>query len=149
MKKYIMFMLLLLSFTFMLSACAQSEEEKIQDYLETKALTFYHFLVVDFTDGKLNIEVQMYDPPDTWSNDEAQTDVVVESKELLEAVQHYSKEHLGVVKEANLSFITIKSRKTVAEINANNDTILETNWRKVSSQEFSQLVDGYKFYGTD
>ena len=54
MKKYVLFFLL--TFTLMLSACNQSEEEKIQVYLED--ISFYDILV-NFTDGKLNIEVQM------------------------------------------------------------------------------------------
>lgn len=140
-------MLLLLTFTLTLSACTQSEEEKIQVYLKDKSGNFYDFLVVDFTDGELNIEFKMLPNSETWSNDDAEFDVAVETKASLEAVKSYSKEHLGVVKEVNLYFVTRESNKTVAEINANNDTILEINWKEVSNQEFPQIVDGYKFYG--
>ena len=84
---------------------------------------------------------------ETWSNDDAEFDVGVESKASLEAVKYYSKEHLGVVKQANIFFVTRESNKTVAEINANNDTIVETSWLKVTNQEFPRIVDGYKFYG--
>ncbi|MCM3711523.1 hypothetical protein [Sporosarcina luteola] len=146
MKKYVLFMLLLLSFTFMLSACSQSEEEKTQVYLENNALTFYHFLVVDFTDGELNIEVQMFDTSDTWSNKNPEFDVAVETKILLEAVKKYSKEHEDILKEVKLYFVS-ESNRTVAEINANNDTLLENNWSELDADEIPQTVDGYKFYG--
>lgn len=144
MKKYVLF---LLTLTLMLSACTQSEEEKIQVYLKEKSKNFYDFSVVDFADGELNIEIKMLPNSETWSNDDAEFDVGVESKTSLEAVKYYSKEHLGVIKEANLYFVTRESNKTVAEINANNDTIVETSWLEVTNQEFPQIVDGYKFYG--
>ena len=50
-------------------------------------------------------------------------------------------------KEVNLYFVTRETNKNVAEINANNDTLLETNWIEVDSHELPQIVDGYKFYG--
>ena len=143
MKKY----MLLLAFTLMLCACTQSEEEKIQVYLKDKSKNFYDFSVVDFADGELNIEVKMLPNSETWSNYDAELDVGVESKPSLEAVNYYSKEHLGVVKQANIFFVTRESNKTVEEINANNDTIVETSWLEVTNQEFPRIVDGYKFYG--
>ncbi|WEG18881.1 hypothetical protein PQ478_10450 [Alkalihalophilus pseudofirmus] len=146
MKKYILFKLLLLSVTLMLSACYQSEEEKIQAYLKENSKNFYDFSVVDFADGELNIEVKMLPNSETWSNEDAEFYVGVETKASLEAVKDYSKEHLDVVKEVNIYFVTRESNKTVAEINANNDTIVETNWLEVTNQEFPQIVDGYKFY---
>lgn len=147
MKKYVLFLLLLMTFILTLSACTQSEEEKIQVYLKDESKNFYEFLVADFTDGELNIEVKMLPNSETWSNDDAEFDVAVEAKAALEAVKTYSKEHLDIVKEVNLYFVTRESNKTVAEINANNETILETNWLEVSNQEFLQIVDSYKFYG--
>jgi len=143
MKKYVLFMLLLLllSFTFMLSACTQSEEEKMRIHLED--YSFYDILV-NFTDGGLNIEVQMFETSD---NDKAQVDVVVETKALLEAVKKYSKVNLGVIREVNLYFVTRETNITVAEINANIDTISGTNWNELDRYELPQIVDGYKFYG--
>ncbi|MCM3745141.1 hypothetical protein M3193_13455 [Sporosarcina luteola] len=145
MKKYLLFMLM--GFTLMLSACSQTEEEKIQVYLENKSTNFYDFSVVDITDGKLNIEVKMLSNSDTRSSEDVEFDVRVETKASLEAVKHYSKEHLDVVKEVNLYFVTRESNKTVAEINASNDTILGTNWRDLDNNELPQIVDGYKYYG--
>ena len=147
MKKYMLFMLLVWTFILTLSACNQSEEEKIQAYLKDKSQNFYDFLVVDFTEGELNIEFKMHPHSETWNNDDVEFDVAVETKAFLEAVKSYSKEQLDVVKDVNLYFVTRESNKTVAEINANNETILETNWLEVSNQEFLQIVDGYKFYG--
>lgn len=141
MKKYVLFMLLLLSFTFMLSACTQSEEEKIRVHLED--YSFYDILV-DFTDGGLNIEVQMFE---TSNNDKALVDVVVETKALLEAVKKYSEVNLEVIKEVNLYFVTRETNITVAEINANIDTISGTKWNELDKYELPQIVDGYKFYG--
>lgn len=140
-------MLLVWTFILTLSACNQSEEEKIQAYLKDKSQNFYDFLVVDFTEGELNIEFKMHPHSETWNNDDVEFDVAVETKAFLEAVKSYSKEQLDVVKDVNLYFVTRESNKTVAEINANNETILETNWLEVSNQEFLQIVDGYKFYG--
>ncbi len=150
MKKYVLFMLLLSSFALLLSACTQtqSEEEKIQTYLDKNSENFYDFLVIDFTDGELNIEFKMLSNSETWSNDDAQFDVSVETKASLESIKRYSKENLdAVVKEVNLYFVTRESNKTVAEINANYDTILETDWMVVSNQELPPILDGYKFYG--
>ncbi|MEI4771895.1 hypothetical protein WAX74_20040 [Psychrobacillus sp. FJAT-51614] len=141
MKKYVLFTLLLLSFTLMLSACSQSEEEKIRVHLED--YSFYDILV-DLTDGGLNIEVQMFETSD---NDMAQVDVVVETKALLEAVKKYSEVNLDVIKEVNLYFVTRETNITVAEINANIDTISGTNWNELDRYELPQIVDGYKFYG--
>ncbi|MBO0603550.1 hypothetical protein I2483_17945 [Sporosarcina sp. E16_3] len=146
MKKYVLFMLLM-TFTFALAACTQSEEEKIQAYLKDKSEIFYHFSVVDFTDEKLNIEFTMLPNSETWSNDAAESDVSIETKASLEAIKNYSKKYLGVIKEVNLYFVMRETNKVVAEINANNDTILETDWKDVSNRELSQIVDGYKFYG--
>lgn len=131
----------------MVADCTQSDKEKIQVYLEDTNQNFYVFSVVDFTDGKLKIEVKMLPNSETQSNDDAEFDVGVETKESLEAVKYYTKEHFGVVKEVNLYFVTRESNKTVAEINAKNDTIVETSWLEVTNQEFPQVVDDYKFYG--
>ncbi|PIC67614.1 hypothetical protein CSV71_10485 [Sporosarcina sp. P21c] len=147
MKKYMLLMLLLLTSILTLSACTQREEEKIQAYLKDKSQNFYDFLVVDFTVGELNIEFKMLPHSETLNNDDLEFDVAVETKALLEAIKSYSKEHLDVVKDVNIYFITRESNKTVAEINANNGTLLENNWLEVSNQEFLQIVDGYKFYG--
>ena len=137
MKRYVLFVFL--SLTLLLSACTKSEEEKIQVYLEE--ISFYDILI-EFTDGELNIEVLMLDHADTW-NSQGQLDVHVETKKILEAVKSYSE----LVKEVNLDFITRDLDKTVAEIKANHDTVMETNWEEVASLELPKIVDGYKFYG--
>ena len=141
MKKYVLFMLLLSSFTLMLSACSQTEEEKIR--VQVEDYSFYDNLV-DFRDGELNIEVQMPETPDI---DNAQLTVVVETKALLEAVKIYSKENPDVIKEVNLYFVNRETNSTIAEISANNNTISENIWSKLDRYELPQIVDGYKFYG--
>lgn len=147
MKKYILLMLLLLPFTLTLSACTQSEEEKMQVYLKDKSQNFYDFSVIDFTDGKLNIEFRMLPGAETWGDNDAEFEIAVETKASLEAVKGYAKEHSDKVEEANLYFVTRESNKTVAEINAKHDTIQNTKWLELNYQEFLQIVDDYKFYG--
>ena len=149
MQKHVlsMFVLLFSSYALLLSACAHSEEEKIQVYLEKNSEAFYHFLVVDYTDGKLDIEFTMLANTETWSNEAVESDLIIETKAILETLKKYTEEHLDAVKEVNIYFITRESNKTVAEINANNDTILETNWSELARNELSLIVDGYKFYG--
>ncbi|NEU32094.1 hypothetical protein GN156_15155 [bacterium LRH843] len=139
MKKQVLF--ISLAVILLLSACSQSEEEKIRAYLED--YSFYDILI-DFKEGELNIEVQMFEPED---NDIAQLDVVVETKALLESVKKYSNEHLNLIKEVNLYFITRETNEIVAEINANNSTILGTTWVELDRYDLPQIVDGYKFYG--
>ena len=88
MKKYVLLMLLLLSYALLLSACAHNEEEKIQVYLDKNSEVFYKFLVVDFTEGKLNIEVKMLPNSETWSNEATEIDLNIETKAILEAVRN-------------------------------------------------------------
>ena len=149
MKKQFLFMFMLLfsSYALLLSACSHSEEEKIQVYLEKNSEAFYHFLVVDYTDGILNIEFKMLANSETWSNEAVESDLNIETKAILETVKKYSEGHLDAVKEVNIYFVTRESNKTVAEIYANNDTLLETNWLELDRNELSHIVDGYKFYG--
>ncbi len=147
MKKYVLLMLLLLSYALLLSACAHNEEEKIQVYLDKNSEVFYKFLVVDFTEGKLNIEVKMLPNSETWSNEATEIDLNIETKAILEAVKKYSEEHLDAVKEVYIYFVTLESNKTVAEINVNNNTVLGNNWLELDRLELSQIVDSYKFHG--
>lgn len=139
MKKQIL--LLSLAVILLLSACSQSKEEKIRAYIED--YSFYDTLI-DFTEGELNIEVQMFEPED---NDIAQLDVVVETKTLLESIKKYSNEHSDTIKEVNLYFIPKETNEIVAEINANSNTVSATTWGELDRYELPQIVDGYKFYG--
>lgn len=147
MKKYVLIMFPLLFFTLLLSSCSQSEEEKIQDYLEVHSKNFYEFSVVNFIDGKLNIEFKMLPDYDSMSNDDVEFDVRVETKQALEAIEKYSIEQSEVVEEVNLSFVTRETNKTVAEISANNDTLSNTEWRDVTNHELPQHLDSYEFQG--
>ncbi|MCG7346102.1 hypothetical protein MHZ92_18490 [Sporosarcina sp. ACRSL] len=147
MKKYVLLMLLM-TFTLTLAAC-KSEEEKIQTYLKNKSEIVSHFSVVDFTEGELNIEIMMMLPDETETvyEDAKKSEASREAKTSLEAIKNYSKKHKGVIKEVNLYFITRKTNTIVAEVNAKNDTILETDWKDVSEQELFQIADDYKFHG--
>lgn len=148
MKKYVLFILFVSSFALLLSACGQSQEEKLQVYLKENSRNFYDLLVVDFIDGEVKIEIKMLPDSESWSNDDAEFDVRLETKSALEAIQKYSNENTGVmIKEANLYFVTRESNKTVAEINVTYDTIMETEWMPVTYQEFLPIIDVYKFYG--
>lgn len=146
MKKYVVIMLLLPAFALLLSACGQSEEEKIQEYLDANSRNFYEFSVVDFTDGNLNMELKMLPNFETMSNDEAEFDVRFETKQALEAIDNYSKEHSVVVEEVDLSFVTRETNRTVGEIRVNKDTLSETKWSEVSNQALPPTLDEYKFY---
>lgn len=146
MKKYVLFMLLLSALALLLSACSQSEEEKIQEYLNADSRNFYAFSIVDFRDGNLNMEYKMLPNFETMSNDEAEFDVRFETKQALETIADYSKEHSVVVEEVNLSFVTRESNKKVAEIRVKKNTLAETKWSEVSNQALPPILDEYKFY---
>lgn len=147
MKKYVLVILLLSSYSLLLSACSHNEKEKIQVYLDKNNEVFYKFLVVDFKEGKLNIEVKMPPNYEKWSNEAAEIDINIEIKAILEAVKEYSKKHLDTVKVVYIYFITFESNKLVLEINVNSDTILGNNWSELDRLQLSQIVDSYKFYG--
>ncbi|KGX84172.1 hypothetical protein [Pontibacillus marinus] len=139
MKKFLLLMFLFL----ILSACSQSEEDKIQKYLDDK--TSYDISTV-FKDGVLNIEVPMIDQAGTWNKD-GQMDVNRETIILLEAVKRYPREDLDLIKEANIQFMTRETNKVVAKIHAKSETFMETNWSDVDNPEVSQIVDEYNFNG--
>jgi hypothetical protein len=126
-----------------LSACSQSEEDKIQKYLDDK--TSYDISTV-FEDGVLNIEVPMIDQAGTWNKD-GQMDVNLETIILLEAVKRYPRKDLDLIKEVNIQFITRETNKVVAEIHAKSDMFMETNWADVDNPEVPQIVDEYNFNG--
>ncbi|MFD1926513.1 hypothetical protein ACFSFY_00300 [Sporosarcina siberiensis] len=83
--------MLLMTFTFTLAACTQSEEEKIQAYLKDKSEIYFHFSVVDFTEGELNIEFTVLPIFEKRNNDSAESDVSIGTKAALEAIKSYSK----------------------------------------------------------
>lgn len=127
-----------------LSACSQSEGDKIQKYLDEK--TSYDISTA-LREGVLTIEVPMIDHIETW-NKEGQMDVNLETIILLEAVKGYPREKLDLFNEVNFHFNTIDKNKNVAEIKTKIDTIMETNWGEVDIHEVPQTVDNYKFNGT-
>lgn len=147
MKKSVLFILLIMSYALLLSACIQSEEEKIQTYLRKNSNIIYHFSVVDFSEGKLNIELIMIANSETGSNEAVEFNVSIETKATLEAVKKYSEKHKNAVKEVNIYFVTRESNETVAEINVGNDTLLKTSWLELGRYELTEIVDGYKFHG--
>jgi hypothetical protein len=128
-------------FFLILSACSQSEEYKVQKYLDEK--TSYAISTV-FRDGILNIEVPMIDQASTWNKD-GQMDVNLETIILLEGVKRYPREDLDLIKEVNLHYITRETNKSVAEIKAKSDTFMETNWEDLDNHEVPQTVDYYNF----
>lgn len=135
---------LLLMFLFLiLSACSQSEEDKIQKYLDDK--TSYDILTV-FEEGVLSIKVPMIDQAGTWNKD-GQMDVNLETIILLEAVKRYPREELDLIKDVNIQFMTRETNKVVAKIHAKSDTFMKTNWSDVDNPEVSQIVDEYNFNG--
>jgi len=146
MKKYVFFMFLM-TFTFMLAACNQSKEEKIEAYLKDRSEMHFHFSVVEFTEGELNIEITLLPIFEEMNNNAAESNLNLDAKNALEAIKSYSKKKMGEIKEVNLYFVTRETKKLAAEINVNNDTLLEADWKDVSKREFSRSVNNYKFYG--
>jgi hypothetical protein len=141
-RYFIIFLLIILSL-LMLSACAPSQEEKIQGYLDEQ--TSYG-ITSEFDNGVLNIKILMSDEENTW-NENGERAVQSESKLLLQAVKAFPREEPDLFSQVNLLFMTDETNKIVAEIHVEGSALLETDWTVLDPNEVPQYVDAYSFYG--
>lgn len=138
-----MWTLILLVLMIGLSACSQSQEEKLHEYLDES--TSYS-ITSEFNNGVLNIEIPMLDEEKTW-NEDGVLAVQLETMILLHAVKTYPREKVNLFEEVNLRYITKETNKIVAEIQVKGSTLMDTNWGNLDTNEVPKYVDDYTFKG--
>jgi hypothetical protein len=133
MKKYVV--LIFLSFVLMLSACSQSEEDKLNEYLNEA--TSYD-ISTEFNDGIVDIEIPMVNIREDF--------VQNETRILIIAIKSYPREQLNLFDEVNLHFFEKDTDKTVAEVQVKGNTLMETNWNNlISYTDIPYNVNNYDY----
>ncbi|MDH4616477.1 hypothetical protein [Brevibacillus sp. AY1] len=135
--------LILLALMIGLSACSQSQEEKLLEYLDES--TSYN-IISEFNNGVLNIEIPLLDEEKTWSQD-GELHIQLETKILLDAVKKSPRKELNLFEEVNLHYITKETSKIVAEIQVKGSTLMDTDWENLDTNEVPKYVDHYTFKG--
>lgn len=133
MKKYVF--LIFLSFMLMLSACSQSEEDKLNVYLNEE--TSYD-ISTKLNDGVVNIDIPIVNIEEE--------NVQYETLNLIIAVKSYPREKLNLLDEVNLHFFEKNTDKTVAEVQVKGNKLMETDWKNLRSfTDIPDNVDSYDY----
>lgn len=135
--------LILLPLIIVLSACSQSQEEKLHGYLDGH--TSYK-ITSEFNNGVLNIEIPMLDEEKTW-NEDGELAVQLESLILLDAIKKFPREEINLFEEIDLHYITKETKKIVAEIHVKGSALMDTDWNSLDTNEVPKFVDYYTFKG--
>jgi hypothetical protein len=135
-KRYILF--ILFSFSLVLSACSQSEEEKIIEHMKSSMDYSIKGISTKFNDGVINIEVPMVNIREDFV--QHQTFVTIH------VLKEYPRENIELFKEINFRYFVEGTKTTVAEVKVKGETLMETDWNSLRSfMDIPKYVDHYDF----